>query len=599
MNRLCFILLIGLLAFLTACNGSDDSAGEDSGFGEQGGDIPANAIQISVEYAPESEQYMPEIMNRFNQAYRDGNNPITGQPLASGERPLYITGRPPQGGLSSGGVMQGIVNAALGADVDNVLRPTLFAPSVSHWLSLANIQQPGLFNIAEAQPTALSPVVIAIWESRLQAIQQKLGKEQIGWQDLLGVLKSPNGWEDYGIPGRKAVYYGHADPRNSSTALSTLISEYYACARQNGFTGRRLGIQQVRDDTVEECVRKIETLVRHYARRTEDFLEYVGQGPDYLDFLAVEEGDIICLNTGGRQGEEVCNKPTEKLVAIYPEDGTFIHEHPIVVVNADWVTAEQRQASEVFIDFMLLRPQQEYIMSFGFRPANPDVPVGFPFVEENGVTAEGPSLIIDIPESDVLIGLQEGWSLVRKQADVVILFDISGSMEADDKIGQARLATEQFLDNMEPTNRVGLHVFSDVISPLVPIANFETNESRLRQEVRTLQAGGGTELFAALRDTVNELNELGDQDRIRAVVLISDGEDTGTMGVTLNDALAAIDASQDSRNPIIVIPVMYGRSPSPEQQAQLNGIARASATRLVFGNTENIDEVLSILSSYF
>ena len=46
---------------------------------------------------------------------------------------------------------------------------------------------------------AISPVVIAIWESRLDAIKETVGHDDIGWDELLGVLNSPNGWQDYGI----------------------------------------------------------------------------------------------------------------------------------------------------------------------------------------------------------------------------------------------------------------------------------------------------------------------------------------------------------------------------------------------------------------
>ncbi|MDX1994582.1 MAG: extracellular solute-binding protein [bacterium] len=591
-------LLLALLLMLAACRGEGSSGSQPIN-----ADIPANAVQISIVYAPESEQYMPEIIRRFNDSYRQGNNPISGQALASGERPIYVTGNPPEGSLSSGGLTNAIVSAIVNPNAANALRPTMFAPSVSHWLSLANLQSGRqLFDLAEAQASALSPVVIAIWESRLQAIQQTIGREDIGWQDLLAVLESPNGWEDYGIAGgRRAVYYGHANPVNSSTALSMLIMEYYACARQNGFDTPRLEMEQVRDQAVQDCVREIERLVRHYAARTEDFLPYIAQGPDYLDFLAVEEGDIICLNTGGQQGEEVCNQPQERLVAIYPSDGTFIHEHPIGIVNADWVTPEQRDASRVFIDFVLQPPQQELIMSYGFRPANPSVPLGYPFVAENGVDPDGLQTIIDIPDVQVLTTLQDNWSLVRKQADIWLVMDVSGSMEEDNRLGQAQEAALAFLDQMEPTNRIGLILFSDDVEIRVPMGNFETNQQQMRSHIQSLRAGGGTELYGAMLRALEEVNSLEDGDRIRSIVLLSDGEHTGDPNVTVGDVVEGIEASRESVNPVIVIPVAYGSDvqASTEAMRALNSIARSSATRVIFGDPSNIDDVLDIISSYF
>lgn len=617
MRRTIAMLFLLTLPFLIAACGSDDQPSTESQvFDQQAQDpvaqpdtrsvVPDNTIEISVIYAPESEQFMPQIMASFNQAYAEGTHPVTGEPLIADERRIYVTGSPPQGGLSSGGVMQGIVNAAIGANVDNTLRPTMFAPSVSHWLSLANLQAGfELFDIDAAQPTAISPVVIAIWESRLDAIKETVAAQQgispdaveVGWEELLGVLNSPNGWQDYGVEnGRRAVYYGHADPTNSSTALSTLIAEFYACAREEGYTDRRMEIAWVQDPNVQQCVREIEQLVKHYAHRTEDFLEYIAQGPDYLDFVAVEEIDMICLNTGGQQGDEVCRVPEEPLTALYPKEGTFWHEHPIAVLQADWVTPEQASASQVFIEYLLLPPQQELVMSYGFRPANPDVPLGYPFVEENGVTPEGPQTIINIPASEVLTELQDSWSLVRKQADVMLLVDVSGSMGSDGKLEQAKAAAHAFLDNTEGTSRVGLSIFSDDVEVVVPLGNFEVNEANLRAAIDRLVPDTGTSLYYALESTVNLISAEDASSRIRAVVLLSDGEDTSYDNGTIQDVTNAIRATSDAVNPVIVIPVAYGQNADIRA---LTSIARSSNTSVQFGDPENILKVLEVLSSYF
>lgn len=132
-----------------------------SGFGVP---VPSNAVIVSIVYAPESHDYMPHIIEQFNQSYANGLNPITGERLAEGERPVYVIGK--QG--SSGTVMQAIVNAITGAGHVNDERPVIFQPSVSHWLLLANyLARRTIFDLNDAQPTALAPVVMAIWESRL------------------------------------------------------------------------------------------------------------------------------------------------------------------------------------------------------------------------------------------------------------------------------------------------------------------------------------------------------------------------------------------------------------------------------------------------
>lgn len=579
------ILLALLMGLMAACDA--DSPAEPGGQTDGGITRPNNAIEVSIVYSPESEMYMPDVIRDFNQSFANGINPVTGNALASGERPIFVTGGPG----SSGTVMQGIVNAIIAPNNANVERPTMFMPSVSHWLALANFQSGRqLFDMSDIQATALAPVVMAIWESRLEAIREVSGTQDVGWEELLQVLNSENGWQDYGFSGRKTVYYGHTDPYISSTALSTLIAEFYAAAAQDGFTGRRLGLEQVNDPNVQQGVRDIEQLIRHYSSRTTEFKEYIAQGPDYLDFVALEENDLIYINQG-----KTDIQPPEQLVALYPKEGTFWHEHPVGILNADWTTQEQREASRVFIDYLITPAIQEIVMEHGFRPVNPDVELGYPFVPENGVTAEGPTNVLNVPAPEVISAIQQSWAFVKKQADILVLIDISGSMSGD-RIEQAQEAAITFINNMESTNRVGLSVFNERLEERIPLGHLESNKDRLISSIRSLRVSGGTAMYDSIYQVVRQMNEEDDSDRIRAIIILSDGEDTSQGGRTLNDVINSIQASRETMNPVIVIPVAYG---SNADINALNSIARASSTRVQSGDPENILNILEIISSYF
>jgi Ca-activated chloride channel family protein len=235
-------------------------------------------------------------------------------------------------------------------------------------------------------------------------------------------------------------------------------------------------------------------------------------------------------------------------------------------------------------------------MAQGFRPANNDVELGFPFVEENGVDPAGPATVLDVPAPDVIAAIQQSWSFVKKQADIMLLIDTSGSMESDGKIEQAKQAAEAFINNMESTNRIGLALFSDGVEIRVPLGNAETVQQQIVSNIRGLRANGGTELYQAIQEIVGVMNEETDEERIRAVVLLSDGADTGDEGVTLNDALRAISASRETLNPVIVIPVAYGADADINA---LGSIARSSNASVQSGDPQNILSVLDIISSYF
>ncbi len=609
-KRLLLILLPLLTALACSLGGNGD---DETVITESGSQCAGGAVEISIIYAPESELYLDgeiyDAIDQFNRTYAEGRNPLTGEELAEGEPAICVLGEPG----SSGRIAQGIINAIIAPNNVNVAQPTIFAPSVSHWLALVNYQAGRqIFDLADSPPTALAPVVMAIWESRLQAIREKTGSEKVGWEELLAVLNSPQGWADYNIPGeRTTVDYGHTDPFISSTALSTLIAEFYASAIYNSDVSdfRRLSLEQVNDPEVQQGVRDIEELIRHYSSRTTEFKEYIAQGPDYLDFVALEENDLIYINQG-----KTTYQPPETLVALYPKEGTFWHEHPFAIPQADWVTDEQRAAAKTFTEYIRSEEVQKKVMESGFRPVNPAVPVGYPIAPELGVDPNQPATVLDVPDPEVIAAVQASWQFVKKQADVLLVIDTSGSMEGP-KIDQAKQAAQAFLDNMPSQNRVGLMTFdsqpqildfnlngmiyldSSSQDSLDALTSFEGGQSIVREQIGAIQAGGDTSLYDAIERSLELLEQArGDDDnRIQAVVVLSDGQDTSSL-TSLQNVVNLVQAGREDRNPVIVIPVAYGGDADINA---LNAIARASATRVQSGDPENIQTVLEIISSYF
>lgn len=551
---------------------------------------PANAIVVDFIYAPEFDKNLnvSTIITDFNRAFAQGRNPVTGQPLSGGERPIWIEGR----SGSSGTVHEGIINAFIAPNNANVARPTLWSPSVRHWLALVNYQTgQRVFDVDGAPATAVAPVVMAIWESRLKALQAKHGSE-IGWEELLAVFNNPDGWNAYGLGGRPSVYYGHTDPRISSTALSTLMAEFYASSRYNaGNTNASvLTLSQVNDPKVQEGVRQIENLIKHYSARTTEFIEYIAQGPEYLDFVALEENDLIFINQGKTQ-----IKPPEKLVALYPKEGTFVHDHPFAIPNAPWVTDEQRRAAEVFTQYFLTKEVQQKVMEAGFRPANKDVPLAYPISAETGVDPDQPKTLLPVPDPAVIAAVQQSWQLVKKQADIVILIDTSGSMRDEDKIGQAKEAARIFLEDQAGKNNVGLVRFSSDVEVLVPLGAMESNRAEILDAIDRLEARGNTSLYDAVLASVEKLRNTSDPERIQAIVLLSDGQDTSSQR-SLNDVVRLLQEVRNSRTPVLVIPVAYG---SDADINALNAIARASDTKVQSGDAKTIKGLLDVIGSYF
>jgi len=545
-----------------------------------------DALEISIIYAPEMDVFMVPAMEKFNCTFGEGVNPVSGAQLAEGEQRVYVTGHP----ASSGVVHQGIINAVIAPTNANVERPTIFAPSVSHWPALVNFQTgQTVFALDECRPTALAPVVIAIWESRLAALQKANQGQPVGWEDLLAVLTAPNGWADYGIGGRQTVYYGHTNPYVSSTGLSTLLAEFYASARyQAGADNfRRLTPELVQDQKVQAGVRQFEAMIKHYSERTTEFKEYIAQGPDYLDFVALEENDLIYINQGKTE-----YKPPEKLVALYPKEGTFWHEHPFCIPNTDWVSAQQRTAATLFTDYVRSSAVQSTVMDAGFRPVDLNIKLAYPFVAELGVDPLQPATTLAVPSADVVAAVQTSWQYVKKQADIALVIDVSGSMDGD-KMEEARTAAQRFLDLLPPENRIALITFNDSVMLNNELAPFEQVEARLRERVADMRADGGTALYDAVA-SANEVLTQGEgaDSRIRAIVLLSDGQDT----VSETSLRELTQLARGEQNPLLIFAVAYG---SDADISALNTIARLSSTKVISGDENGIRQLFELLSSYF
>ena len=131
---------------------------------------------------------------------------------------------------------------------------------------------------------------------------------------------------------------------------------------------------------------------------------------------------------------------------------------------------------------------------------------------------------------------------------------------------------------------------------VVPLASSEGASANIRQRVESLEADGDTALYDAILEAIKTVRaQDGGDNRIKAIVVLSDGKDTASFNA-LNDVVMAITQAHGDRNPVLVIPVAYG---SDADISALNAIARASSTKVQSGDPKDIQKVLEIISSYF
>ncbi len=126
----------------------------------------------------------------------------------------------------------------------------------------------------------------------------------------------------------------------------------------------------------------------------------------------------------------------------------------------------------------------------------------------------------------------------RVPVSLGLVLDTSGSMVGE-KITNALMAVDRFLTKLlSPEDEIFLYKFNNVPDLIV---DWTTDRQRLSRAIRRISANGGTAMYDAVAESV-PLAQTG-QNRKRAIVLISDGNDTDSQ-VSLSEVKQLIRESE-------------------------------------------------------
>ncbi len=258
-----------------------------------------------------------------------------------------------------------------------------------------------------------TPLVIAMPKPMADALGYPA--TPIGFADIVALANDPAGWAKYGHPEWGQFRLGKTNPNFSTSGLNFTVAEYYAA------TGKTSGltVEDLNRPDVADFAKSVESAVVHYGDITRTFLnnwfraDARGTALTYTSAVAVEEKSILDYNSGNPDGVlspgESPRKPKVPLVAIYPKEGTLYSDSPFLVLDADWVTPEQRQAAQLFEDYVQQPENQARVLKYGFRPGNTSVAIGDPIVAANGVDPNEPQNVLDVPEPAVLVKVLDTW----------------------------------------------------------------------------------------------------------------------------------------------------------------------------------------------
>jgi Ca-activated chloride channel family protein len=531
---------------------------------------PSNAIEVTFAYSSEKQPWIDPLAAKFNSERHT---------MPGDNRPIFVKAFV----VDSGTARQQIV--------DKSLQPVVWSPSNSLWKSVLNFeadQELGGSGPGDADPLLLNPVVIAMWRPMAEALGWP--SKPIGLKDILDLNANPQGWGAFGHPEWGPFKYAHTNPEVSSTGLSAVAAEFYAGA------GKTSGLTEddVNNPDVRAFVQSIESSIVHYSSTTTIFKDNIRQGGmSYISAIALEEQTVIELNK--------TNMPTP-LVAIYPKEGTFWHDNPYIILKAPWVTPDQAKAAAVFRDYLLQPDNQQLALALGFRPANSNVSFRTdPFTNANGVDVDQPKTTLQVPSPRVLEGVKNAWSILRKEANIMLVLDVSPSMDNQDKLTNALDGVRIFLDEIRDVDRVGFVVFDSSSHLLVPIDTLAKTRSKILSFINNpdaLPRNNSTAIYDGVAAGLDELDRLKDHSHINAIVLLTDGQDNSSSTSNKRNVPNRLRKDRDQLWAVKLFPIAYGSGDEVDKDL-LQQFASITQTTLVSGDVSDIKKIYDLMSNYF
>ncbi|MFJ3773662.1 substrate-binding domain-containing protein [Streptomyces sp. NPDC090075] len=561
------------------------------------GSGPDCDVRLEVNSSTEKGDLLAELAAKYNSSGRE---------LAGG-RCARVSVSETSSGVAMDALAQGWDEKRDGAP-----EPQAWTPTSSLWLTL--LAEKGSASdrtvLTGDKPVSLATSPLAIAMPRPMAEALGWPKKKIGWRDVLSLTEK--GWGSLGHPEWGRFSLGKDNPHTSTSGLAATVAAFYAA------TGRSsdLTLDQVRDPKTRKFVAGVEAGVLHYAADATAYMAHLaeadaeGRSLSYASAVAVQEQLIHLYNQGSPTGNVdqlgKGRKPKVPLVAVHPADGTLMLDHPFVVLPS--ASREQRAAAADFRAFLLEPAQQRRFQHFGFRDhegnAGPELAKSVSLPDKGKQQLS----LIDPPAPAVLGAILDSWDELRKKARVLLVMDVSGSMNQSAGGGQSRLeaakkAAVNALGQFHPDDEVGLWTFStgtdehpEPYQQILPPKPVRESKDRLTAAINGLNADGGTALYSTVRAAQRAALADLDTSRINAVVVLTDGKNEYPADNNLDALLKDIDATQLERS-VRVFTVAFSDAADFETLSKIS--AATKATSYDARDPAVIDKVMvSVISNF-
>ncbi|MDB9526098.1 VWA domain-containing protein [Oscillatoria sp. CS-180] len=433
--------------------------------------------------------------------------------------------------------------------------------------------------ITDAPLVAYSPMVFMTREDLASSLESV--------DDLFIALTEAETHQDLNAASPpQNIYYVHTAPTRSNSGLQTLVAQFASV------TGKRPGeltAQDVADHQAD--IQKIQEKITRYGTSTSSLAEAMVQnGPFWASIGSVYESSVIAANTQLQPGQP-------KYVAVYPQ-ATFTSNMRGILLDIPWVNDQERAAATEFLDYLQEPEAQAIATELGLRPGSPGVALSSKFSPEFGVDPNASYDSYRPPEAAVVETMIKAWTeFAKKPSLVVIVVDSSGSMSGN-KLPSVQNTLQTYIDTLGPQDQIALVDFDDQIRPPVMVDGSPEGLQRGYEFINSLRPRGGTRLYDASLDARDWLRNNLREGAINAVLVLTDGEDSGS-NVQLNNLLTGLkesDFSTDER--IAFFTIGYGNEGDFNPDI-LNQIAESTGGYYAKGDPDTIARLMQDIQLEF
>jgi Ca-activated chloride channel family protein len=277
------------------------------------------------------------------------------------------------------------------------------------------------------------------------------------------------------------------------------------------------------------------------------------------------------------------------IVPIYPLEGTYIASNPACINSS--LSDEKSQAASIFRDYLLSEEGQRIALEHGFRSPQSLELAQSPLEIYGYFDFNQPDRVFESPSVESVYAAQDLWQSARKDVNLVMLIDISGSMRGG-KLSSVQDAAVQFIEQMGKDDYISIIAFANETYLLVEHLKVEEGRDQAIAAIRSLDAGGNTPLYDALGDGAMTIDRQSTSQYSNALVVLTDGMDTGSVRYDFNQDLFDFVSS----NSTTVFAIAYGNDADEDL---LEELALETNGNFYIGDEANIVMIYEEMSAAF